>query len=366
MDLTEIVKKIRAPDRKPDVTVMHDFFLDHFVTYIGNGGTFESYIKKINELAKFGGGEISETKQQILRGGKGFNASSALASLGAHVHYIGKTSKLGLYLMQFFAKGKDIDLTHVKTTGEMAMTVAIELKYSDRIVNLMFNYPGSVADFSFEDLEPEDLNVIRETEYLLLTQWSMNTRGTELAEKIFEIPKSGCRKFFDPGDPIKRKGEIKELIERVFIPKKFDVLGVNEGEAIWFASYFDEKYLDMVRQMRIEELGIECAKCLRDELNIRVDLHTPYFSASIGRDGEWFVPTFDVNVLRVTGAGDAWQAGNAYGELIGLEPEERLLLANATAAYYISNPKGEHGTLQEIKKFIISTKLRPLKIYRKS
>lgn len=362
INFAEIAEKLRAPAQKPDVTVMHDFFLDHFVTYVGDGGTFKSYIKRLNELARFGGGHIPETRQQILRGGKGFNTASALAALGAQVHYLGKTSELGLHLMRFFARGKDIDLTHVKTTGEMATTVAVELKYRGRVVNLMFNYLGSVADFSFNDLEPEDLNLIKETDYLLITQWGMNLKGTELVEKIFEIAEGArCRKFFDPGDPTEKKEEIKDLVERIFMQRKFDALGVNEGEAIWFASYFDKNYLKAAKRRDIEELGVECARRLRDELNIRIDLHTPHFSASMNRSGEYFVPTFDVNVLRVTGAGDAWQAGNAYGELIGLKPEERLLLANATAAYYISNPKGEHGNLQEIKNFILSHKLRSLK-----
>lgn len=130
------------------------------------------------------------------------------------------------------------------------------------------------------------------------------------------------------------------------MPAKFQILGVNESEAAWYASYFDERYLERMEREPLEKLGLECARRLRDELKIRIDLHTPSL-VSIDNTKEVLMPTFDVEVRRVTGAGDAWQAGNAYGDLIGLTPEERLLLANATAAYYISHPKGDHGSLNK-------------------
>ncbi|MEM2962752.1 MAG: carbohydrate kinase family protein, partial [Candidatus Bathyarchaeia archaeon] len=257
------------------------------------------------------------------------------------------------------ARDKDIDFTHVKTDGELAMTVALELKHMGRSFNAMLNHPGSVADFCFEDLESSDLDLIRGTDYLIVTEWTMNLRGTDLAEKIFSYAERfPCRKFFDPGDPSWRKQDINDLVERVLLPAKFQVLSVNESEAIWYASYFDHRYLDRMRSEPLEKLGFECAKRLRDELKLRIDLHTPTFTASIEGAKEFLTPTFEVEVRRVTGAGDAWQAGNVYGELIGLTPEERLLLANATAAYYISHPRGDHGNLNELREFIAVNRLR--------
>ncbi|MBS7645423.1 carbohydrate kinase family protein [Candidatus Bathyarchaeota archaeon] len=354
-----LIRKLSNVRIKPDVTVLQGFFLDHFVTYLGDGGSLDSYISRLRELAELGGGNIPESRQQILRGGKGFNTSSALASLGARVHYLGRTDELGLHLMKFFARDKDIDFTHVKTDGELAMTVALELKHMGRSFNAMLNHPGSVADFCFEDLESSDLDLIRETDYLIVTEWTMNLRGTDLAEKIFSYAERfPCRKFFDPGDPSWRKQDINDLVERVLLPAKFQVLSVNESEAIWYASYFDHRYLDRMRSEPLEKLGFECAKRLRDELKLRIDLHTPTFTASIEGAKEFLTPTFEVEVRRVTGAGDAWQAGNVYGELIGLTPEERLLLANATAAYYISHPRGDHGNLNELREFIAVNRLR--------
>jgi len=362
MTKVSFMEKLKV-EKHPDVVTMHDFFLDHFVTYTGERSSVEPFIKQLKRLARLGGGHVTgEIKQQILRGGKGFNSSSALSSLGAKVHFIGRTSPLGLYLMKFFLEGKKVDLSHVKTDGDMGITTTIEMKYQGRMFNTMVSHLGSVSNFDFEDLTAKDLNTIRKTDYLLLTQWSLNSRGTDFADKLLNFAaKHSCIKFFDPGDPGVRPKDIPDLVERVLVKPSFDVLGVNESEAIYFASYFYPEYLK--KKGGIETIGIKCASILAEKLKKRVDLHTPRFSATFHEDKEIIVPTYKVDVLRVTGAGDSWQAGNAYGELIGLEEYERLMFANAVAAYYISNPAGKHATLQEITRFVKARSLRRLLVH---
>jgi len=359
MQMTSLIEKLKV-EKHPDVVTMHDFFLDHFVTYTAEGGTVESFMKRVKSLSRSGGGQLTgESKQEILRGGKSFNSASALSSLGARVHFISRTSPLGLYLMKYFLKGKKVDLSHVKTDGEMAMTAAIEMKYKGRMFNAMVSHLGSVRNFDFDDLTPEDLDTIRKTDYLLLTNWSLNSRGTDLADRLLNFAaKLPCIKFFDPGDPGVRPKDIPDLVERVLLKPNFDVLGVNESEAVYFASYFHSEYLK--RKGEIETLGKECALILAEKFKRRVDLHTSRFTATFKGGREVIVPTYEVDVLRVTGAGDSWQAGNAYGELLGLDDYERLMFANAVAAYYISNPAGKHGTIQDIIHFIKTSSLRKL------
>jgi sugar/nucleoside kinase (ribokinase family) len=355
-----LIEKIKV-QKHPDVVTMHDFFLDHFVTYLDDGGAVDSFINRLNALAKLGGGQLTtQSRQQILRGGKGFNSASALSALGAKVHFISKTSSLGLYLMKYFLKDMDVDLSHVTTDGEMAVTTAIEMKYKGRMFNAMVSYPGSVSNFVFEDLTPEALKTIEATDCLLLASWYLNLKGTEFAEKLFNFAANApCIKFYDPGDPSGRSKDIPELMERVLLKSNFNVLGVNESEAIYFASYFNPGYLK--RKGDIEKLGLECASTLAEKLKKRVDLHTVRFSATLHPNGERIiVPTYKVDVLRVTGAGDSWQAANAYGELIGLNDHERLMFANAVAAFYISNPEGKHGRISDIIRFINKHSLNEL------
>jgi len=52
--------------------------------------------------------------------------------------------------------------------------------------------------------------------------------------------------------------------------------------------------------------------------------------------------------LKVTGAGDAWNAGDIFAQGMGLEHRERLVFANATAAAYMRRPDLDPCSLAEI------------------
>jgi len=69
-----------------------------------------------------------------------------------------------------------------------------------------------------------------------------------------------------------------------------------------------------------------------------------------------FAKSFDVNVAISTGAGDVWDAADIAGYLCKLQADERLMFANACAAFYIS--KIESPTLQEAAKFLKSIEAR--------
>ena len=97
---------------------------------------------------------------------------------------------------------------------------------------------------------------------------------------------------------------------------------------------------------------MEAARVLAKHLSSRIDLHTTVFSATLKDKTEVVVPTFRVKVLRATGAGDAWTAGNILGDRSGLSDECRLMLANAVAACYLSDPEGSHPTRRKLLNFI--------------
>ena len=86
---------------------------------------------------------------------------------------------------------------------------------------------------------------------------------------------------------------------------------------------------------------------------VRVDLHTQDYVKSVYNNKEsGQIPTFNIKPKRLTGAGDAWNAGDIFGETIGLSDNLRLMLANALAAYYISDSDGRHPTKKELIKFL--------------
>lgn len=339
------------PARELNLVVMPDFFLDRLITYEGNAKQLYNAVAKV---ARRKGGSIHGIKQTELRGGNAANTAAALAALGARVHPIINTSPLGLRLLRLYLEPLGVDLSHVKDYGEISLTTAFELTHRDERVNVMMSDLGSLQEFGPDDLIPEDLQLLREADYVCVFHWAGTRRwGTELAEKVFtHVKKEGKGKtYYDTSDPTPKKKEIPRLMNKVLLTNIVDILSVNENEALCYASRLDNKVNILQQTLKPDELAKECARILTNKLSARIDLHTTTFAGSFTRKDEVIVPAFWVPVLRATGAGDAWNAGNIFGDALGLSDSCRLTLANAVAAYYISSPAGEHPTLPKLVDF---------------
>jgi len=357
MPLTQNVEELlhflgrSKPAKKFSVVVMPDFFLDRLVMYEGNLNHFS---KAMAEVAERKGGSIHGIKQLELRGGNAANAAAALATLGAKVYPIISTSLLGLHLLKFYLDPFEVDLSHVKTGGKMSLTTAIELTHQGERVNVMMSDLGSLSEFGLDHLTPEDFRVLREADYVCIFHWAATRRwGTQLAEGVFDyVKKKGKGKtYYDTSDPNPKKEEAPRLVKKVLLGNIVDIFSVNENEAFCYASQLDEKVDGLQKKMKLDELSKGCARILAKNLSGRVDLHTTAFAGSFTGNSEVTVPAFKVSVLRATGAGDAWNAGNIFGDALGFPDRCRLTLANAVAAYYISSPDGEHPTLSKLVDF---------------
>jgi sugar/nucleoside kinase (ribokinase family) len=139
-------------------------------------------------------------------------------------------------------------------------------------------------------------------------------------------------------------------MKSVLQSKDVDILSLNENEAICYATQMKDAPKEL-KGLPIEKAAKESAKILASHLSARVDLHTTKFSATFDKKGVIVVPSFKVPVMRATGAGDAWNAGNIWADAHRITTEQRLALANAVAAYYVSNPNGTHPTRRELIKF---------------
>jgi sugar/nucleoside kinase (ribokinase family) len=339
------------PAKKFNVVVMPDFFLDRLVTYEGDINHFS---KIMDEVAERKGGSVHGIKQLELRGGNAANTAAALAALGAKVYPIIDTNLLGLHLLKFYLSPFKVDLSHVKTSGRMSLTTAIELTHQGERVNLMMSDLGSLSEFGLNHLTPEDYQILREADYVCIFNWTGTKRwGTQLAEGVFNyVKKEGRGKtYYDTADPNPKKEEVPWLVKKVLLGNLVDIFSVNENEALCYASQINEKVASLQKKIKLEELAKECARILAKNLSARVDLHTTTFAGSFIGNSEVIVQTFKVPVLRATGAGDAWDAGNIFGDALGLSDRCRLTLANAVAAYYISSPVGEHPALPKLVDF---------------
>jgi sugar/nucleoside kinase (ribokinase family) len=239
-----------------------------------------------------------------------------------------------MHLLQYFLGRSGVDLSGVKTDGNLAITTALE--FDAHHTNVMIGDPGSVVDFSFDLLNDADRELITSADLVGVTNWNLNRSGTDLACKVFELAKKyEVRTFFDTGDPSPRVCDIPDLIDTVLADPQLDILGLNENELRYYSNSFDTTREDM----------ISAAVLLKKKVPARIDLHTSLFSGSF-RSTFVTVPAMSLSTMyRSTGAGDAWNAANIFADLLGFADDERLLFANMFAGYYISSPEMVHLTI---------------------
>ena len=349
--LNELNRFLKSENGKISVVVMPDFFLDRILCLNWNTKTLS---EKLENVAQRKGGSIDGLKQAELRGGNAINTASALIELGANVTPIVCTDTVGLQLIRLYLKSGSVDLSHVKIFDKPSLTTAMELKTEKGKANVMLRDIGSLSSFGPEDLDSNDFQAIENADYVCVFNWAGTRRfGTKLAGTVFRHVKTKGKgkTYYDTADPTPNKEKIPELVKNVLQSRYVDILSVNENEAICYASQLDNRVKKLERSLSLEELAKESAKILASHLPARVDLHTTTFSATFSKKIETAVPAFNVPVLRATGAGDAWNAGNILGDAYGLSDGGRLTLANAVAAYYISNPNGAHPTRKQLIKF---------------
>ena len=349
--LEELQRFLKSEIEELNVVVMPDFFLDRLISLNCDVKAFSEMLGKV---VKREGGSIDGIEQVESRGGNAVNTASALAALNVKVTPIVCTSRLGLKLITFYFKPWKVDLSHVKIFSDASITTAIEFEVEKGKVNVMLRDVGALADFGPHHLNDEDFEVIENADYVCVFNWAGTRRfGTELAETVFRRVKNvgKGKTYYDTADPTTNKEKLRKLMTKVLQSKNVDILSVNENEAICYASQLSDRTLKLGKTLRLDDLAKESARLLASHMPARVDLHATSFSATFTKESETIVPTLEVPVLRVTGAGDAWNAGNILGDAYGLSDEHRLALANAVAAYYISNPTGAHPTRKQLIKF---------------
>jgi sugar/nucleoside kinase (ribokinase family) len=358
--LNELESFLRSEPRKVSVVVMPDFFIDRILCLNWNAETLS---EKLENVAQRKGGSIDGLKQAELRGGNAINTASALIGLGASVTPIVCTDKTGTQLIRLYLKSDNVDLSHVKTFDKPSLTTAMELKAVKGKVNIMLRDVGALASFGPDDLDSEDFKAIENADYTCVFNWAGTRRfGTQLAQTVFSHAKTKGKgkTYCDTADPTPNKAKIPELVKLVLKSRNMDILSVNENEAVCYASQLENRIEKLGKSLSLEELAIESAKILASHFPPRVDLHTTNFSATFSKKSETVVPAFNVPVLRATGAGDAWNAGNIIGDAYKLSDSCRLALANAVAAYYISSSRGTHPSRKQLREFCRKAKMKAM------
>lgn len=342
-DLRALADRLRSLDPAGlHVVTLPDFFLDHFVPL----PRWRETLPKWEGVHGRGGGNVPTPGQHFAPGGNAANTALGLARLGVRTHLVARTSAFGKAYLDHTLGRHGVDLRHVRSDGNLSVTTALEF-HEDRPANVMLSDPGSVAQFGPESLDANDWTLFDAADLVLIANWSQNRLGTALVETVARAArKANTLVMLDTGDPSARAADIPELLSRLVPLPELDVFALNENELRLLAG----------RALRAGEEEVATARDLHERSRAQntTDLHTARMAATFSRRGEAVVPTFRVEPLRVTGAGDSWNAGNIVGHLAGLDAAERLLLANAVAALYISGKEGIAPTLGEVVRFLES------------
>ncbi len=334
------------------VVVLPDFFLDRIINLNWSPAEFSELISGITKRK---GGSIDGITQTDIRGGNAINVASALANLGAKVTPIVCTNENGLQQIKYNFKDIPLDTSHIKIYDKASRTTALEFEKIDGKTNVMIRDLGSLADFGPNDLNESDFALIAKADYVCLFNWAGTLKfGTALAQKVFGLAKTKGKgkTYYDTADPTPNQSKIAEMMNTLLKSNQVDILSLNENEAIIYATLLDESLNDKKDHLDFAELAMEAARILTKHLTARIDLHTTVFSATLKDKTEVIVPAFKINVLRATGAGDAWTAGNILGDQNDLSDECRLMLANAVSACYLSDPEGKHPSWNKLSRFL--------------
>ena len=147
--ITDLVERLKEPiSFESKVVVMPHFCLDNLILFKGG---YESFMDSFQSIVNQGGGNIS-VSQGIQVGGKAANCANALAALGIRPYLIAKTNELGYILLDYFFQENNVDISHVKRDGELALTSSIELDEA----NVMISDPGSLSEFGLGYLTQDD------------------------------------------------------------------------------------------------------------------------------------------------------------------------------------------------------------------
>lgn len=310
------------------VATLPDFFLDHFVA----APPWDEATRLMQAVHARGGGNVPGWPQRMHPGGNATNTALALARLGVRAHLVARTSAFGLGFLRDTVGAQGVDLKHVRADGELAITTAIE--YGATRTNVMLSWPGSVAEMRIEHLDDNHLTLLEGSDAVLVANWTANLLGTAFVEAVLKASSRGSALvYLDTGDPSARLAEVPDLKRRVFGSPDLDVLAINENELRLYSGVADVE---------------EGAARLRAEVAGTLDLHTAARSFSWSKAGRGEAPSLAVAPRRMTGAGDAWNAGNLVGHVLGLAPDERLAVANAVAGLYVSGEDGLPPRLPDV------------------
>lgn len=304
---------------------------------------------------------------------------SKAAGLSANIEFVPIQNKLGGNgpIMSNALSNYNLDVTYIGAVGEYSINpVFNEMSKKSTIINI--SNPGLTDAVEFLDGKLmiwkreclKDVNwsklkekvgvkkltsLLSDAQLVGLENWTMLPYMTEVWNGLIDeiIPNISNNHdkyiFFDLADPENRLKN--DILEALSVIKKFSnkfkvILGLNEkeayeiGEVLDISSTADKLPLDTLVKSIAQKLDIYC-----------LVVH-PIKEAYAVCDGKLYhtIGPYEPNPKLTTGAGDNFNAGFCFGQVLGLSVQLSLLLGVATSGYYVRNSKSP--TLEDIINFL--------------
>ena len=338
-----------------------DGYVDEIIAAVDSRDSAEHY-QIIRSIPQFGNRilaaagkstNIELVTNQWKLGGNGPILGNSIAHLGVRVDYIGALGYPEVHKV-FSALHKDFKYISIDEPGH---TMAVE--FEDGKIML--------GRFAMKDMDWNCLEKHVKQDHLKkffyghkmvgLVNWTQTPHMSSIWEKLLSGYLSQCPKpsekpflFVDVADPQKRsKEDILNMLDQLSRFESFYkvILGLNEKESTEIARALDISYSTESPE-KLQLLTLEISKHLK--IYGCVVHPVKYAVCAIANKTFYHEGPYIANPLISTGAGDHFNAGFCFGQILGLTPEESLMTGVANSGFYVRTAKS--ATKKELAQFI--------------
>ncbi len=276
-------------------------------------GSFNTDLTSYMERMPRPGETVSGRKFVTGPGGKGSNQAVAAARLGADVTFIGRVGQdvFGDLALKTWEQ-EGINTRYVVRDPEHATGVA-PIFVDDTGENSIVVVLGANLNIQAADVDAA-ADLIAQAD-IILTQLEINYNIVAYA--LQAAKQRGVKTILNPAPAGHLPAEVVALAD--FITPNETELEVLSGKTGLTAEQAAHSLLTHDEQTVIVTLGAQGAQYVR-------------------KDSTGVIPTFKVNVVDTTGAGDAFNGGLAVALAEGKPLTEAIAFANATAALCVTRP----------------------------
>jgi ribokinase len=276
-------------------------------------GSFNTDLTSYMERMPRPGETVSGRKFVTGPGGKGSNQAVAAARLGAEVTFIGRIGQdvFGDLALKTWEQ-EGINTRYVARDPEHATGVA-PIFVDDSGENSIVVVLGANLNIQAADVNAA-ADVIAQAD-IVLTQLEINY--DMVAYALQAAKQRGVKTILNPAPAGHLPAEVVALAD--FITPNETELEVLSGKSGLTAEQAARSLLTHDGQTVVVTLGAQGAQYVR-------------------QDATGVIPTFKVNVVDTTGAGDAFNGGLAVALAEGKPLTEAIAFANATAALCVTRP----------------------------